>query len=305
VLTLWKKVLLSLGILVVVAALGGGAFVLFQVLAFDASMNKDYGIEPLDFHASTDPAIIARGKHLAEANGGCMECHGSDLGGKPSEDLGPIGSMPAANLTSGNGGVAGRYSDGQLARLLRHGLRDSGKSLRFMPAQDISWWPDDDVEALISFLRTLPPVDRTMPDPEIGLLGKVLDRVDAIPLDVARRIDHAAARPKTLPPEPTAAYGANLARSCKGCHGEHFSGGPIPGAPAEMPVPANITPHESGIAAATEADWNRLLDTGIKRDGKPLDPFMPIAMLRAMDASERSALWKFLKAQPALPFGQR
>jgi hypothetical protein len=70
-------------------------------------------------------------------------------------------------------------------------------------------------------------------------------------------------------------------------------------------VPANITPHATGLLAATEADWNRLLDQGIKHDGKPLDPFMPIAMLRAMNETERAALWTFLRSLPPRPFGER
>jgi mono/diheme cytochrome c family protein len=300
-----KKLFLGLAIIVVLILVGVAGFAFFQASAFDASIGKVYDIAPLDVHAVTDPTVIARGKHLVESLGGCGECHGADLGGKPGEDMGPLGVVPAPNLTTGKGGVISRYSDGQLARVIRHGLRSSGKSLVFMPAQDLSWWPADDLQALVSYLRTLPPVDRTMDQPRIGLFGKVLDRVGVVPLDIARRIDHAAPRPKSMPAQPTAEYGAMLARGCVSCHGEHFSGGPIPGAPSDLPVPANITPHATGLGAATEADWNRLLDTGIKRNGQPLNPFMPISMLRAMDTAERSALWKFLQALPPRPFGER
>jgi mono/diheme cytochrome c family protein len=300
-----KRLFLGLAIVIVLITVGGVAFALFQASAFDASVNNVYAIAPLDVHAVEDPAVIARGKHLVDSLGGCSECHGTDLGGKPGENLGPIGVVPGPNLTTGKGGVTGKYTDGQLARVIRHGIKSSGKSLLFMPAQDISWWPDDDLQALVSYLRTLPPVDRTPGEASIGLLGKVLDRMEMVPLDIARRIDHSARRAKTMPAEVTVEYGALLARACTGCHGAHFSGGPIPGAPSDMPVPANITPHETGIAAATEADWNRLLDTGIKRDGQPLNVFMPIQMLRAMNEPERAALWKFLRALPPRPFGER
>lgn len=296
-----KKILTGL----MLCVLGAAAFMLVQAAAFDASVDHVYAIPPLPIHAVHDPAVIARGKHLVESQGGCLECHGRDLGGKPGEDLGPLGEVPAPNLTSGRGGVAGRYTDGELARLLRHGVRASGRSLRFMPAQDISWWPDDDVQAVVSYLRSVPAVDRTLGETRIGLLGKLLDRLDALPLDVARRVDHAAPRPKTLPARATAEYGALLARACTGCHGAQFSGGAIPGAPAELPVPANLTPHATGLLGASESDWQRLLDHGIKRNGQPLDPFMPIESLRALDTVERSALWKFLQALPARPFGER
>jgi hypothetical protein len=72
-----------------------------------------------------------------------------------------------------------------------------------------------------------------------------------------------------------------------------------------MPVPLNITPHETGIKLYTEADFMRLLDTGVKRDGKPLNPFMPIGVLRAMNDVERKALWAYLQALPPKPFGGR
>jgi cytochrome c553 len=300
-----RKLFLGLAVFVVLVAIGGAGFAWFQASAFDASLSKVYDIAPPDIHAVNDPAVIERGKHLVESIGGCGECHGKDLGGKDGEVMGPIGKVNGANLTTGKGGVAGRYTDGQLARVIRHGIKADGTSLRFMPSQDIAWWPDDDLVALVSYLRSLPPVDRTLGESHIGLLGKVLDRMEVLPLDVARRIDHSAPRPKTLPAEATAEYGSKLARSCVGCHGEHFSGGPIPGAPSNLPVPANITPHATGLAAATEADWNRLLDQGIKHDGKPLDPFMPIAMLRAMNETERAALWTFLRSLPPRPFGER
>lgn len=300
-----KKFFLGLVVFLGIVSAGTAGFVMFHASAFDASVSKNYGIPELEIRATSDAAALTRGKHLVESVGGCAECHGRDLGGTEGEDLGPVGIVPAPNLTTGKGGIGGRYSDGELARLLRHGLRDTGQSLRFMPAQDISWWPDDDLAAVVSYLRTLPPVDRAVGEVRIGLLGKVLDRFNVITLDVARRIDHSTIRPQTLQAQPTAEYGALLARSCTGCHGEHFSGGKIPGAPSDLPVPANLTPHTTGLAGYNEADWNRLLDTGLKRGGQPLNPFMPIQSLRAMDATERGALWKFLSTLPPRPFGER
>jgi hypothetical protein len=90
-----------------------------------------------------------------------------------------------------------------------------------------------------------------------------------------------------------------------GCHGPGLSGGPIPGAPPELPVPSNITPHETGIKAYTGADFMRLLNTGIKRNGKKLDPFMPLPALAAMNDIEKRALWAYLSSIPAQPFGNR
>jgi hypothetical protein len=74
-----------------------------------------------------------------------------------------------------------------MARLILHGVKRDGRGLLFIPSGDYQWWPLEDVTALISYLRTAPPVDGR---PHIGLLGKVLDRLDLMPLEVARRIDH-------------------------------------------------------------------------------------------------------------------
>jgi mono/diheme cytochrome c family protein len=300
-----KRVLKGLAIVLLVALIAGGGFVYAQVAAFDASVNKVYDVQVQGITASADPAVIARGKHLAESIGGCTACHGADLGGMPGEPLGPLGQLHGANLTSGKGGIGKRYNDAQLARVIRHGVKVDGKSLRFMPAQDLHWMPDADLVALISYVRSVPPVDRTMPDGYVGVLGKVLDRVGMIPLDIARRIDHRAPRPSVPEPQPTAAYGKYLGMGCTGCHGPTFSGGPIPGAPPDMPVPANITPHETGMKAYTEADFMRLVNTGIKRDGKKLDPFMPLPTLTAMNDVEKKALWEYLRSLPPKPFGGR
>lgn len=300
-----KRVLKWIGIGLAVLVVLGVGFAYVQASAFDASVKKVYDVPPLAISASTDPTVIDRGKHLAESLGGCMGCHGDDLGGKEGEAMGPLGQVHGTNLTAGAGGIGKKYSDGQFARLLRHGIKADGTSLRFMPAPDFAWWPDADVAALISYIRSLPPVDRNMPEGHVGVLGKVLDRFDIIPLDVARRIDHTA-KPAAVPaPAPTAEYGAYIGRLCTGCHGTGLSGGPIPGAPADLPVPANITLHETGIKLYTEADFIRMANTGIKRDGTKINPFMPLPTLAAMNDIEKRALWAYLSSLPPKPFGGR
>jgi hypothetical protein len=173
-----------------------------------------------------------------------------------------------------------------------------------MPMQEQGWLPDKDVDAIISYMRTLPPVTRANGPVEIGLLGKILDRKDAIVLDVARRIDHTR-RDVPPEPEPTAAHGRFIAKGCLGCHGDKLSGGPIPGAPPEIPTPLNITPHETGLASWSYDDFARLLDTGVRKNGQQLNEFMPLEMLRNMNDTERHALWAYLQTVPAVAFGNR
>ena len=81
-----------------------------------SAVAKGYDGPPSDIVASTDCAVLARGKHLALSIGGCTSCHGGLIGGQLMEDLGPIGAMQAPNLTPGTGGIGNGYTDGELAR---------------------------------------------------------------------------------------------------------------------------------------------------------------------------------------------
>jgi mono/diheme cytochrome c family protein len=300
-----KKILIVLGVVVLAPILGGAGFVGVNVSAYGSSMSKVYDVPAPAIQRATDDAAIARGKHLAESIGGCIECHGADMGGKSMDDMGPIGQPQPPNLTTGKGGVGNDYSDEELARAIRHGIRKDGTSTLFMPSMDFYWWPDEDVAAVIGWLRSLPPVDREMPESRVGTLGKILDRQDLIPLDVARRIDHEGARPNVPEPAPTAEYGEFLGKLCMGCHGKGLSGGPIPGAPPEMAVPTNLTKHATGLEAYSEEDFINLLNTGVKPDGSKLDPFMPIATTKTMNETEKKALWAYLQTLPPTEFGNR
>jgi hypothetical protein len=132
----------------------------------------------------------------------------------------------------------------------------------------------------------------------------VLDRKDKIVFDVARHIDHAAGiRAKGA--TPTVEYGQFLAMGCQGCHGERFSGGPLPGAPSSMAIPLNLTPHETGLKDWSFDDFNKLLSEGVRKNGRRLDPLMPYEAFRKFDDVERHALWAFLKSVPPLSFGNR
>lgn len=301
-----KKALVGVAILVGAAALGVGGFVGYSALTFNRSVARVYEVAaPDQLVARDDVEVIARGRHLAESLGSCLECHGENLGGKPMDDLGPLGRYYCPNLTKGAGGVGARYTDGQLIRAVRDGIKADGTTLLLMPCSDFNWWPDDDYVALVSYIRAQPPVDGELPPSEVGLLGKVLDRLDMLELDVARRLDHDGPRPEAPAPAPTAEYGRFVAKLCVGCHGAGYSGGPIPGAPSSLPVPTNITQHESGLLGWTEDDFFRLLNEGARPDGTKLDPFMPTRATSAMNELEKRALWAYLSSVPPRPFGER
>jgi hypothetical protein len=298
-----RRILLGVAASVTVAATAVGVFAGVQSSAFDASLDKVYDVPVPNVARSTDPAVIARGKHVVLALAGCAsaDCHGADLGGGRTVDFGPLGRFAGPNISSGGLGVA--YTDGELARLIRHGIKRDGRSVRFMPVQDFRWLPDDDVAAAVSYLRSAPSVDRANGPVAFTTLAKVLDRRELVVIDVARRIDHGAYEAPP-PPSPTADYGRFLANGCTGCHGQHFSGGRIPGAPSSLPVPLDLTPHEEGLARWTFDDFDRALTLGVKPDGGKIDPFMPDAFSK-LDDTEKRALWAYLRSVPARPLGER
>ena len=299
-----ERALKVVGLAVGALALGGAAYGGVQVSQFDASMDKVYDVPVPSIVLSTDATVIARGKHLVESAAACAasSCHGRDLGGGKPIVMGPVGTFSAPNITGANLGAA--YSDGQLARLITHGVKSDGRSVRFMPVQDFSWFPDSDVTAIISYLRTVPPVDRPNEPTVVKTLGKVLDRRNAFPLDIARRLENA--KPEIVPePAPTAAYGAFVTRLCTGCHGEGLSGGPLPGAPPSIPTPLNLTPDATGLKDWTFEDFDRVMRQAVRKNGKPLNPFMPLESWLKIDDVEMHAMWAYLRTLPPAPFGGR
>jgi|HubBroStandDraft_5_1064220.scaffolds.fasta_scaffold35992_3 cytochrome c553 len=299
-----KRALKALGGVVAGTVAVGVVYAMVQTSRFDASLEKVYDVPVPDVVASKDPAVIERGKHLATAVTGCTShaCHGTDFGGGAVTPMGPLGTLAAPNLTSASLGAA--YSDGEFARAIRHGIKKDGRSVRLMPSQEMGWLPDDDIVALVSYLRSVPPVERENQPMTVKTLGKILDRQDKIVFDVARRIDHTKIE---TPPAPaaTAEYGAFLTRACTGCHGEHLSGGRLPGSPPSIPTPLNLTPDGSGLKDWTFDDFEKLMRTGVRKNGKTLDPFMPIESWRNFDDVEMHAIWAYLRTVPPVLLGSR
>ncbi len=109
-----KKILKIIAIVIVAVVVAGGAYVAYEVHAFDTSMAKEYQAPLPSVARTTEATALARGKHLAESVGGCAskDCHGSDLGGGNTMEMGPLGTIAGPNLTR----QLAKYSDGELAR---------------------------------------------------------------------------------------------------------------------------------------------------------------------------------------------
>ncbi len=118
-----------------------------------------------------DVKIVERGAYLAKA-GACLVCHtamgpqGPDLahlGGGGLEMAEKFGTWRSPNITPDKATGIGTWTDAQIAAAIREGVRPDGKQLYpIMPYMNFNGMTDDDVNALVTFLRTLEPVEKVV-----------------------------------------------------------------------------------------------------------------------------------------------
>jgi mono/diheme cytochrome c family protein len=252
----------------------------------------------------TDAAAIERGKHLATAMGSCTFCHGPDLGGQMIQEPSAFATLAAPNLTRGSGGLGGTFTDTDWVRAIRHGIHRDGTSLLVMPSEAFVFMNETDLGDLIAYLKQLPAVDREMPISRLGPLGRTLLVAGQVSLITDRT--PSLPYPPIVPPGPTPEYGRYLAgyTGCIGCHGPGLSGGHVEGPPGAPPA-ANLTPHSSGLENWTETDFDHALRRGVRKNGTPIDIFMPWPNYSGMTDVEVKALWLYVSSVPAKPFGNR
>jgi len=116
--------------------------------------------------AVPEGVTVEYGAYLAGPLGHCTVCHtpqlengqfdfANQLGAGGLEFAGPGGSVYAANITPTG---LGEYTDEQLATLITHGTRPDGSVLSPpMPTVFLAGLKPDDVQALILYMRQLPP----------------------------------------------------------------------------------------------------------------------------------------------------
>lgn len=297
-----RRVAISIGVAVGLVVLLAGAvqFASGRDLARQHAIALRPFAEPV-----ADSAMLARGAHLTGPIGKCAECHGDDLGGKIVADDPAIGLLSAPNITSGRGSVTADFAMAHWDLAIRHGVRPDSTALILMPSDDYAPMTDEDLAALVSYVRQLPPVDRVMPPrSKLRMVGRGLLVAGKLPVLSAERIDHTAL-PPAVQKGATAEYGAYLADigGCRGCHGPQLSGGPIPGMPPGTAAAANITP--TGIGQFSEADFFRAMREGVRPDGTKINEIMPVHFTRQMTDDETLALYLYLRNVAPRPFGGR
>lgn len=264
-------------------------------------VNEVYEVELAAVPIPSGPAAVERGKHLVESIGLCVECHGENLAGDILEDDPVFGTLAPSNLTSGRGGVGGEYTDAQFVRAIRNGINKDGNPLAIMPSNYYNVINDEDVGAIVAYLKSLPPVDNEQAETKLGPLGRILTVVEKELLP-AQIIDHDAPRPPSVPPGITREYGEYMTTVCAVCHGEHLSGGPVPGESSSAPKAANLTTLGQSWS---ESDFVQVLRTGATPYGKQLDPeMMPWNRFNLLDDVELQAIWLFIRALEPREFEQ-
>ncbi len=183
--------------------IGVGGFVgllvvLILVLVLLGTMlrvNKSYDIEVAAVEVPNDAESIALGRHVVESIAFCQECHGENMAGEVLEEDPVFGTFAPPNVTSGIGGVGGEPSDLDYVRAIRHGVGRDGKGLFIMPSNHYNEIGDEDLGAIIAFLKSLPPVDNEV-ELKLGPLAKIISLFEA-EFSPARLIDHDAVRQPT------------------------------------------------------------------------------------------------------------
>ncbi|AOP34161.1 hypothetical protein A0128_10070 [Leptospira tipperaryensis] len=281
------------------------------VVATALRQNLKYEAPYPDVKSSSDPAIIAKGERLAFGAAHCTDCHTANsahsekdserslAGGKKFEL--PVGNFYAPNITPDPETGIGKFSDAEIARSLRYGIRPDGTVLLdFMPFHNTS---DEDLSAILSFVRNLKPVNNKIPEHELNVIGKILKAFVVKPVGPKGEVLKSIERAETV------AYGeylANNVANCNGCHtkrnligefiGEPFAGG----APMEDPdptkealTPPNLTPHAEGRIKK----WTEKQFLARFRQGKFIShSHMPWEAYSNMDELELKAIFKFLKS---------
>jgi hypothetical protein len=214
----------------------------------------------------------------------------------------PIGNMHSPNITADAETGIGKLTDAQIARTLRYGVSSDNRAiLDFMPFHNMS---DEDLAAIISYLRTIPPVKNKVPTMEYNLVGKIVKAFLLKPVGPDGEV------PRTVQRGPTAEYGkylANNVANCRGCHtnrdlmtgkfiGEDFGGGlklDVVNQPGKFFVTRNLTPDPQ---YGHIKDWSQEVFVSRFRNGRVYkDSPMPWEAFQNFSDDDLIAIYKYLK----------
>lgn len=235
-----------------------------------------------------DSASLARGEHLTRLS--CMGCHGDSLTGAVMFEAPLVARLIAPNALE----ASARYSDAQLAGLLRYGIRPDGTGTMTMPPIGLYHLSDADLAAVIAYIRSLPvrtgPALPSTTYGPLGRLGMVIGQFETS----ADLIDTTAPRIGA----DTAALGSRLGEYvahvvCSDCHGKALTGA------SNGPAPS---PSLAGALGYSLDEFRTLVRTGTPREaGKAIPNMADVArkLLVHLSDAEVDAMHAYLASLPA------
>lgn len=288
--------------------------VLVLVIAVASLQNKTFDAPYPEVNISTDSAVLARGEYLVYGPGHCADCHGKvemmaekEAGEKVPLTGGlefklPLGSLYAPNLTPDPETGIGRWDDKTIARALRHGVGHDGRALfPFMPFQNTS---KADMDAIISYLKTLPAVKNEVPENSFNAVGKIVKAFALKPVGPDGEVT------ASIKPDTTVEYGmylANNVANCRGCHtnrdlktgeytSEFFSGGLMIESPIDPEHYACVTPNISTDPETSAiSDWTEEVFINRFRKGKVIKhSVMAWGPFKRMSDNDLKAIYRYL-----------
>jgi len=266
-------------------------------------LNERHNNPVANVQVAGTPAQIARGEKLANI---CVNCHtlnnqlplsGVDFLTKFAGP--PLGTLYAPNLTpSGN---IQDWTDPELIRAIREGIHKDGRSLLIMPAESLRNLSDDDVQALVAYLRSQPAAGEPTPTNKFDLVGAIF-----INLFDFRTAQPPVSSVTALQPG-TPEYGKYMVDiiGCRGCHGDQLQGKLDIGQPGPPPGP-NLT---LIVPQWTEEQFMTFFNTGQLPSGGTVpiltlsngysEPRMPWQVVRAVATdNELKAMYVYLHNLP-------
>lgn len=249
------------------------------------------------------PERLARGKYLVQGLLSCESCHTpSDWTqhGAPSvagmEFAGqslPLGGFPgtavAPNLTPDRQTGAAGWTDDQIARAIREGIKHDGTTIfPLMPYLDYKNLSDEDLASVVVYVRSVPPVHNALPASKINFPVNLLVRAAPDPV-------------KASVPAPSTdqlARGKYLVRLGCGCHDAvdklPYAGGEALAGPWGSVVSANITPDASGISYYSEQTFITAMRTGYV-GARKLNSIMPFGEFKNLTDDDLKAMYAYVR----------
>lgn len=277
------------------AGAGAAAMVLFGTMAL-----------------SQDDDLVARGSYLVNGALACGNCHtprgpdGQFVEGMELAGGFEINEMPAfqafvPNITPDNETGIGTWTDDEIIRAIREGVTPEGEIGPPMPIFTYNNMSDDDVRAVVAYLRSIPAVHNEVPESTYN---------------IPKALPGPAAGDPAPPATDPVAYGgyiANALAHCFECHTPADETGapimamlgaggfPFQETPLGMIRSANITQDPAtGLGDWTDDEIRRALTEGISRNGEILFPLMPYGFFQSMTAEDIDAVIAWLRTVPAV-----